>query len=181
MRQGPTPIVLAALLTCGVIVSPDAQARDGDEDKAVAEIQKVGGKVERDEKAEGKPVTNVNLSITQAADGDLAPLEKLPKLQRLSLNNTKVTDAGLEHLKGLANLQKLYLVDTKVGDAGLEHLKGLTSLQVLSLAGTQVTDAGLEHLKGLTNLQALFVFGTKVTDEGVKKLKEALPKLKVDR
>ena len=33
----------------------------------------------------------------------------------------------------------------------------------------------------LANLQELFLFATKVTDDGVKKLKEALPKVKVDR
>jgi Leucine-rich repeat (LRR) protein len=160
---------------------PAPASQDAPQDKSVAEIQKVGGKVERDEKAPEKPVIIVNLATTQAGDAEVANVKGFEKLQKLTLNGTKITDAGLEHLKGLSNLQKLYLVDTKVTDVGLEHLKGLANLQILSIVGTQVTDAGLEHLKGLTNLQTLFVYGTKVTDEGVNKLKEALPKLKIER
>ena len=44
-----------------------------------------------------------------------------------------------------------------------------------------MTDAGLDTLKEMPQLREVFVFGTKVTDEGVKKLKEAAPKLKLDR
>jgi hypothetical protein len=39
----------------------------------------------------------------------------------------------------------------------------------------------LEHLKGLVNLKELFVAGTKVSEDGAKELKEALPKLKIER
>lgn len=174
--------LLAALLACGVIASrAPAQDPKAEPEKVIAAIQEAGGKVERDEKGPGKPVTVVNFATTPAADDALANLKGLDKLQKLTLNGTKITDAGLEHLKGLAGLQKLYLVDTKVGDAGLEHLKGLAGLQVLSLVGTQVTDAGLEHLKGLSNLQIVFLYGTKVTDAGAKTLQEALPKVKIDR
>lgn len=150
-------------------------------DKAVAEIQQAGGKVERDDKAPEKPVIVVNFATQPIADAALASLKGLDKLQKLTLNNTKVTDAGLEAIQGLTGLQKLYLVDTQVTDAGLAHIKDLANLQVLSLVGTQVTDAGLEGLKGLANLKTLFLAGTKVTDEGVKKLQEALPMLKVER
>ncbi len=166
---------LAALVTA-------APAQEGGSlDAEIAEIQKLGGKVERDDKAPEKPVVRVNLSITKAGDADLAHLKGLDQLKDLRLNNTPITDAGLEHLKGLSSLEKLYLVDTKVGDAGLEHLKGLANLKILSLAGTQVSDAGLEHLKGLSNLKELFVAGTKVSEEGAKKLHEALPMVKIER
>lgn len=158
-----------------------AKVRAQDVDKAIAEIQKLGGKVDRDDKAEGKPVTVVNFGTTQVGDEALANLKGFAKLQKLTLNGTKITDAGLEQLKGLEGLKKLYLVDTKVTDTGLAHLKELKSLEILSLVGTQVTDAGLDNLKELANLKEVFLFGTKVTDEGAKKLKEALPKLKIDR
>ena len=46
-----------------------------DEAKAIAEIQKLGGKVTRDEKSPGKPVIHV-----------------------FFLSGSHVTDAGLEHL-----------------------------------------------------------------------------------
>ena len=172
--------VFTALLPVLALVAP-IQARAQNLDDAIAAIQKVGGKVERDDKAPEKPVLRVNLSITKVSDADLAQLKGFEKLKVLSLNNTPITDAGLENLKGLGNLEKLYLVDTKVGDGGLEHLKGLANLQVLSLVGTGVGDGGLEHLKGLANLKELFVAGTKVSEGGAKALQEALPKLKIER
>ncbi|MEO6807538.1 MAG: hypothetical protein ABI353_00295 [Isosphaeraceae bacterium] len=150
-------------------------------DPAVAEVTKAGGKVDRDDKGEGKPVVTVNFATTSVGDEAIDLLKPFTSLKKLSLNGTKITDAGLEKLKDRTSLEKLYLVDTKITDAGLEHLKGLTNLQVLSLVGTEVTDAGLEHLKGLSNLQDLFLYGAKVTDEGVKKLKEALPKAKIEK
>jgi Leucine-rich repeat (LRR) protein len=173
-------VTLTALLACSA-ATPCALARDDDADKVIAEIQKLGGKVDRDETAKDKPVVTVNFSTTQVGDDALANLKGLPQLRKVTLNGTKVTDAGLERLKGLTGLEKIYLVDTKVTDAGLEHLKDLSNLKVLSLVGTQVTDAGLEHLKSLSNLKELYVYGTKVTEEGGKKLQEALPKVKIDR
>ena len=151
------------------------------EQKAIAAIKKLGGKVTFAERKPGKPVTGVDLSFTKIIDADLVHLKGLTKLQTLSLINTKVTDAGLVHLKGMTNLQRLDLTDTKVTDAGLVHLKGLTKLQYLDLEGTKVTDAGLVHLKGLTNLQTLILTDTKATDAGVKKLQAALPKCDIVR
>ena len=171
--------LLAALLLWGA-AAPGVRAQ-GDADKALAEIQKLGGKVERDEAAPDKPIVGINFGVTQVADAGLENVKGFARLKKLTLNNTKITDAGLENLKGLTELRKLYLVDTQIGDAGLEKLKGLANLQVLSLVGTQVTDAGLEHLKGLGNLQELFIAGTKVGDDALKKFKEAMPKVKVDR
>ena len=152
-----------------------------DDEAAIAALQKIGGKIERDDKAPEKPVKTVNLGVTQADDGALGSVKGFSKLEKLTLNNTKITDAGLDAIKPLASLKKLYLVDTKIGDAGVEKLKDLKELRVLSLSGTALTDAGLEHLKALPNLEIIFVHGTKVTDEGIKKLKESLPKLKIEK
>src|SRR4051795_1725536 len=149
--------VVPLLALSMVVAVPAAWAQDGaDQDKSAAEIQKLGGKLDRDDKAPGKPITNVSLAITKVSDGDLVHLEKLVKLRRLSLVGTPITDAGLDHLKGLTELKRLYLVDTKVGDAGLERLKELKGLEVLSLVGTQVTDAAVDTLKDLPNLRDLF-------------------------
>jgi CubicO group peptidase (beta-lactamase class C family) len=147
----------------------------------VSAIQKLGGKVERDDKGAGKPVTVINLGLTEVKDADLEPLDNLATVKKLTLNDTPITDAALDHLKGLSGLEKLYLVDTKITDAGLERLKGLKGLQVLSLAGTQVSDAGLEYLKDMPGLKEVFLYGTKVDDEGAKQLKEAMPNLKIYR
>jgi hypothetical protein len=156
-------------------------AKPVDIEGVVSAIQKLGGKVERDEKGAGKPVIVVNLGLTEVKDADLEPLDNLATLKKLTLNDTPITDAALDHFKGLAGLEKLYLVDTKVTDAGLERLKGLKALQVLSLAGTQVSDAGLEYLKDMPSLKEVFLYGTKVGDDGAKHLKEAMPNLKIYR
>jgi CubicO group peptidase (beta-lactamase class C family) len=150
-----------------------------DVEAALSSIQKLGGKVERDEKGAGKPVITVNLGLTEVKDADLEHLEGLATVKKLTLNDTPITDQALDHLKDLSELEKLYLVDTKVTDAGLERLKGLKNLRILSLAGTQVTDAGIEHLKGMSKLKEVFLYGTKVGDEGAKQLKESLPDVKI--
>ncbi len=170
-------LIFPATLALILATSP-ARAED---EAAITALQKAGGKIERDDKAPDKPVRSVNLGVTAADDSALGSLKGFSKIEKITLNNTKITDAGLDNLKGLGTLKKLYLVDTKITDAGVEKLKELKELRILSLAGTGVTDAGLEHVKGLANLEILFLHGTKVTDDGVKKLKEALPKLKVEK
>jgi hypothetical protein len=146
---------LAALVVRG---KGRAAARGaGTQDAAVAAIRKLGGRVERDAEAPGKPVVAVDLY------------------------RTPVSDVGLAHLKGLANLETLFLYRTRITDGGLAHLKGLAKLQTLSLSGTEVTDGGLAHLKGLANLRTLYLVVTKVTDKGVADLQKALPEVAIIR
>ena len=78
------PLVLSGLLL-GLPWS-SLRAADDAEDKAVAFVEKLGGKVKRDDKAEGKPVRGVDLA-----------------------DRTKVTDAGLKELAALKQLQSLDL------------------------------------------------------------------------
>jgi Leucine-rich repeat (LRR) protein len=174
-----------------------------EQEKAVAEITKIGGRVGVDEKMPGKPVISLSLRDTKVTDAGLEILKALPNLQSLDLTNTKITeyglknlkeltkihtldlsvtevnDAGLEHVEGMINLRSLILGVTKITDAGLAHINGLTNLQKLNLEGTQVTDAGLEQLKALINLRELNLSNTKVTDESMKKLQKALPRCKI--
>ena len=128
---------------------------DDAEDKAVAFVEKLRGRVTRDENAPGKPVITVNLG------------------------GTTVTDAGLKELAGLKSLSTLYLDSTKVTDAGVKELAGLKNLTALDLFNTQVTDAGLKELAGLKNLTTLFLSNTQVTDAGVRELKQALPNCQI--
>ncbi len=145
---------------------------NADEANTVAEIEKLGGKVIRDEKSPGGPVISVDLQRTKVTDADLVHLDGLTQLKSLDLSQTKVTDAGLLHLKGLPHLLDLKLdLTPKITDAGLVHLKELTELQKLDLWFTNVTDAGLVHLKGLTHLRDLKLDFTKITDAGLVHLK----------
>jgi hypothetical protein len=156
-------------------------ADKAEQERAIAALQKLGGKVEVDTKRADRAVVGVNLKHAKVIDASLEHLKGLTKLEILFLKDTAVTDDGVVYLKGLTNLEVLELRRTKVTDKALEHLKRFTKLQRLDLGGTRVTDKGLEHLKGLPSLQELDLRDTQVTDAGVKKLQKALPKVKIVR
>ncbi len=145
-----------ALAVLGLCLGSSARADDA-EDKAVAFVEKLGGKVTRDEKAPGKPVVGVDLG------------------------GTAVTDAGLKELAPLKSLTTLELSVTQVTDAGLKELAPLKNLTTLNLSETKVTDAGLKELAPLKNLTKLFLARTKVTDAGVAELQKALPNCKISK
>ena len=196
------PITFPMLLLVFSLAPVPCRAAEpgGEQAKAIAAIEKLGGGVTIDDKTPDKPVIGVGLCgadtgglawptsaghVESVRGGDvtdagLACLEGLPRLQSLVLWKTKVTDAGLVHLKGLTQLQWLTLFEAQVGDAGLKHLEGLTRLQGLTLRGTRVTDAGLVHLKGLAQLRDLDLEGTQVTDAGLAHL-EGLTQLQTLR
>src|SRR5829696_8166995 len=100
--------VVVRVVAVMVLGGPAARADDA-EDKVVAFVTKLGGTVDRDETAPGKPINRVDLS------------------------GTKVTDAGLKELAPLKNLTVLYLDYTQVTDAGLKELAPLTKLTTLNL------------------------------------------------
>lgn len=152
-----------------------------EQDRAIAEIKKLGGSVEVDATRPNMPVVAVDLKHTKVIDASLEHLKGLTRLERLYLKETQVTDDGIVYVKGLTNIEVLELGRTKVTDKGLEHLKAFTKLQRLDLAGTEVTNKGLEHLKGLSQLQSLDLSGTKATDAGIDDLQKARPKLKIVR
>jgi hypothetical protein len=110
---------------------------------AVAAVEKLRGRVERDDKQPGKPVVLVDLYYTKATDADLKGITSLEQVRSLDLGSTKVTDEGLKEFAALKQLRSLDLSHTKVRDAGLRHLAPLKQLQVLRLWSTKVTDKGL--------------------------------------
>src|SRR5262245_32041096 len=76
-----------------------------DEAAAVKAIEKLGGKVTRDDKLPGKPVVAVDLGGTTVTDAGLKELKELKTLQSLEIGSTQVTDTGLKELKELKTLQ----------------------------------------------------------------------------
>ncbi len=87
------PLLMLALSPAPV-VSWAAEPNE-DQAKAIAEIEKLGGKVTVDEKSPGKPAISVDLTGPQVTDTALIHLKGLTNLQSLELWHTKVTDAGL--------------------------------------------------------------------------------------
>jgi Leucine Rich repeat len=146
------------------------------EEKAIKEIERLGGKVIRNETAEGKPVVGVDFFSLPVSDADLKHLAKFPGLKELYLGSTDVTDAGIKELGALKELDTLYLSSTKVTDTALKDLARLKNLKTLMLSFTGVTDTGLQELAGLKQLEVVSLFRTDVTDSGVNELMKALPK-----
>src|SRR5437870_5175232 len=72
-------------------------AARADEASAVKAVEKLGGKVTRDDKLPGKPVIGVNLGglVTgkELTDAGLKELKDLKQLTSLDISVTKVTDA----------------------------------------------------------------------------------------
>src|SRR5262249_37025147 len=138
-----------------------------EQEKALADIEKLGGSVIRNWGPEEDGVFVDLQGQEKVTDGDLAVLERVPDLPALVLTGVPLTDAGLAHLQGSTRLQQLYLGSDGITDAGLAHLQGLTGLRKLKLETNQVTDAGLTHLKGLTQLRELTLHSREVTDVGL--------------
>lgn len=89
------------------------------EDDAVKFVEKMGGKVKRDEAKPGKPVVEVDFIGKEIKDADLAQLAPLQELTALNLGNSKTTDAGLKALTVLKKLETLRLgQENKVTEAG---------------------------------------------------------------
>src|SRR3954452_4892790 len=110
-------ILLLLVRACSTHPNDISRSVDKQEDAAIAEIRRLGGRVTFDDDAPGKPLYGVDLSETRIVDDDLATVAKLTQLKALVLNQTKVTDAGLKRIKGLVQLHSLLLDDTRVTDA----------------------------------------------------------------
>src|SRR3954466_5525667 len=100
-------MTLAPLLVCRLLL-PSAWGHDGDveQERAIFEIQKLGGTIQRDEIKPGQPVVGVELDDDRVFDEEWAHLEKLTGLETLDLGGLNVTDAGLAHLEKLTGLKE---------------------------------------------------------------------------
>ena len=134
--------ISALLLLVGWSTSLEAFGLVSDEeDKAVARLKILNGRIERDEKQPGKPVVAVTLNSELATDvvwKDLAPLTSVTELD---LRFTNVTGKGAKKISGLIHLRRLELYGTRITDAGLKELAALRNLTYLGLDFTKVTDA----------------------------------------
>jgi hypothetical protein len=115
-----------------------------DEAKAIAEIEKLGGKVTRDEKSPGKLVIGVAFSKSKLTNAELEHLASLPHLQSLELDNAQITDAAFANISKVPQLKRLLLINTPITDTGLSHMAHRNKSATLVL--TQVVcDAIVRH------------------------------------
>jgi hypothetical protein len=76
--------MLACVLLVNAVLGAWAAEPQTEQEKAVAEITKLGGKVVVDEKTPGKPVISVDFSGTKVTDAGIAKLKK-------AMPNCKIT------------------------------------------------------------------------------------------
>ena len=105
---------LRSLLLLAVILAPNSAmiaADNLDESQAIREIERLGGKIKRDDKLPGRPVTQISFGVgSKFEDMDVPLLKPLTKLTTLDLSSTKISGtnisgAGLKELRGLKYLR----------------------------------------------------------------------------
>src|SRR5260221_442232 len=96
--------LLLAMISLGVGVA--RAGVDSSKERLIAEVEKLGGKVDLDETRPDKPIIKIDLHSTKVSDSDLVFLNKMRK-----------------HLK---NLRYLDLRLTHIGDEGVDSVKNLT-------------------------------------------------------
>jgi N-acyl-D-amino-acid deacylase len=137
----------------------------GSDEAIAAWIAKLGGKsVIRENQ-----VREADLSRTPISDAQLAYLEPLSGLEKLSLASTETGDLGAKSLAKLTHLHELNLSDTLITDQTIASLAGLTELNRLLLNNTQVQGSGFGTFgadagHSLTDLE---LAGAPVSDEGL--------------
>ena len=151
-------LLAVAFAPTGFVVA----AQNLNESQAIQEIERLGGKIKRDETLPGRTVTAVDFfaGCQRVGDKDLYPLKALKNLTTLNLGCTKITDAGLKEIRELKNLTTLNLsslfgLGPQITDAGLKEIKGLKNLTGLGLGFSKITDAGLEEIGKFENLRQL--------------------------
>lgn len=127
-----------------------------------------------------RTVTTVELNNRNLTQADLAQLEKLPRVNWLSLTSAKVldedgvaspvSDADLESISNLKDLGFLQIAGNEVHGSGLEHLVGLDRLWHLDLGRCKIDDAAMKHIGKLPGLRELEIEGSNVTDAGLREL-----------
>ncbi len=151
------------------------------EERAVTEVERLGGQVRKDGRLPGMPVTTVILAGSKVTDGELQVVKSFPQLRSLDLRETRISDRGLLQLEKLSKLEELNLERTQITDGGLPSLNKLKELRKLNLNRTRVSDFGLESLKELTKLEELSVKDTDVSENRAQRFSEQLPKVNVIR
>jgi len=82
-----------------------------------------------------KNLKRLDVSGTQTADGTLAVLARLGRLESLDVAGSEVTDDGIQELLPLTSLKHLGLGRSQLGEGAIEVLGLMDNLQSLDLSG----------------------------------------------
>lgn len=121
-------------------------------------------------------VSVVDVSHRTVADGFLAILPNLPRVEKLYIGHTSIVGPGLQHLADMPRLKYLSLQGLPVGDREAAAVAGIATLEHLGFDYTEVTDDGLVHVAELKHLQTLWLNGLGIAGPGLVHL-QGLPKL----
>ena len=167
-------MLLALTLLCiwlGILAS-----RASDQRQAVAAIRALGGRVLYDYQMPGSGAPNDSNWLRGIMQHDF-----FANVVFVGLIGTDATNADLVHLQRLRKLEGLSLVGTDLTDESLAQVAACTNLKTLDLRLTETTDAGLVHLQRLVKLQSLDISLLPLTPEGVDALRKALPNAQILR
>jgi hypothetical protein len=163
------------LLLAVLLLNASAVRADEAEDAAVKVVEKLGGKVIRDENTAGKPVQTVDLRGVPLTEANLKVLRDFKNLDMLILADKQLTGYEFHTLLKMGLLHTLSRAATKEG----KRPASAADVHVLDLANSRLTDADLLELGALKNLQQLSLRGTTISDLGLKVLKERFPGLQM--
>jgi RNA polymerase sigma factor (sigma-70 family) len=135
------------------------------EQKAIAALQAVGGRIILDRTRPGEPVVGVYLLSRDVKDQHLKHLKEFRGLKTLVLPG--ITGAAMKELRGLKNLEYLRARPDD-GTVVLDDLGELVNLRELDLG--QVVNAGLREVGKLKNLRALRINARRLSDAGLAEL-----------
>lgn len=131
--------------------------------EAIAAVEKLGGKVQRDDRAPQRPVIAVDLSVPHGNyDAEkLRCLTNFKRLRSLKLTGFCVTNAHMRIVSQLTSLEHFEAWQAEITDEGVCLLGKLSNLKELQLPICySVTDKSLEGLKTLRRLERLGLHGT---------------------
>ena len=99
---------------------------------------------------------------TPAVDeADISMIEKLPFLQRLSIQRETLSPADVASIGAIDSLTELIIASDALTDQSLAGLAELSHLQSLTIVSQRVTDEGLSQLTGLSSLDSLDLQSTR--------------------
>jgi hypothetical protein len=154
--------------------------QDSETEKAITCVEKMGGKVTRDETTVGKQVVDVLFKADHCPDElDLSPLLKFPCLRALHLICVPLDDANVQHLTHLQSLRSLTLAATGITDHHLKQLSALHALNKLVITYADITDEGLACVKEFKHLREIEIVGSNITDEGINDLRRDRPNITI--